>query len=869
MTTTSMRESTCPLREDSVLHRWASVVRASPDRPAFSSPGKSVTFSEADRGSDRVARAVLTAAEGVAGPVGLLVEQSAEGLVALIGVLKTGRLVVPLDPQLPVARLQQIAARVDLSVCLTDATHIATAHLIGSRGAAVLDVEEILAGVDPESPDQPLDVPGGRGSDGAVIVFTSGSTGHPKGVVLTHDLMLSSAAAARERFGIASGDRVALVLPLAFTAGLLVVAVALCNGAGVWAYDPRRRGVRDLIAWVEEQRLTTLHCTPHLLRSIVDALHPQQVLSSVRLVTTAGEAVFGKDVLAVRPHLPAHASFFNWSGSSEIGSLASFAVRGGDPVPAGALPAGLPEADKEVRVLRPDGSAADVGEPAEVVVVSRHLSAGYWEDQERTSARFGEEADGRRSYRTGDLGRLDVDGNLHLLGRMDDAVKVRGYLVEPAEVQAALLSSPAITEAVVVPVVDPPSTTRLVAYVSPNPGMLSESPATIRRRLRAALPEYMVPSAIVQLPLLPRSERGKVDRDALPPAAVRSCSRPPATREEAAVADLWSLVLGLDPIGADDDFMQLGGDSLAVEEMLTLTEERFNVSLVSGDLLQAPTLAEFTRRVVSGAAALPTHPTAVTLRSAGAKKALFCFAGAGALGMSFLPLARHLQDRPVHAFQAKGLEGRAVPDWSVHRAARRHLQVMRVLQPRGPYILVGHSFGGLLALEVAHQLRAAGEEVALLALLDTYLPLAMRPREVSAPERTAHPLLVAAGAARRVLSVPARRLLPEGLPPLRQVPERLRIPLAGVVRFGMTRQAEVFFNQSQVVARRHRMQPYAGRVVAVLANGNPDGPTAWKPILVGSQDFHQFSCDHNSLLREPFVSELANLLERKLGEVAL
>ncbi|GAA0811319.1 alpha/beta fold hydrolase [Spirilliplanes yamanashiensis] len=816
---------TVPGDARSVIERFRAVARALPDTPALVSPEGSYTFGQADALSERIG--AMLRRDDVTASVAVLLPQTADGLLGMLGALKSGRPVVLLDPTLPAERLRQIVAQAGARECLTD-----TAHDLPIRTILLADA---LQGTGPA---------GDGGTGTAFVCFTSGSTGRPKGVVLTHGMLLNEAYGGRERLDLGPGDTVALVLPAAFMAGLTVVVFALLNGATLYAYDPRVRGIRDLAPALRDAGVTTLHCTPSLLRSLLAVLPPGHVLDGLRLVTTCGEAIHGRDVAALRAHLPADCTYTSWSGSSEIGHLAFFPIRPGDPVPEGIVPVGFPAPGKDVTLVGEDGRPVPPGGTGEVVVTSDHLSGGYWNAPEETAARF----DGPTVYRMGDLGRFDERGVLHLLGRRDSAVKIRGYLVEPAEVEAALLAVPAIAEAVVVAVRDGAEPVRLAAYVAPHPTAGTPAPATLRRFLRERLPSWMVPAAIVVLPSLPRNERGKVDRVALPPPPAADPGVPPRSHWEVIVADLWAHVLDLESVGVHDDFMALGGDSLAAEELLAAVEERLGLRLTSTDLIEAPTVAEFATLV----AARPTtrHPTLVTLRADGDEAPLFCFAGAGGLGFSFLPLARRLPaGRPVHALQAYGLENRGLPDWSVRRAARRHLATIRELQPHGPYHLAGHSLGGLIALEVARQLTAAGEQVALVAVLDTYLPKAAKDSTFAGPAAQPQAGLLARlrGDSRELWSY------------------RLRLPLAGIVPFDGITQYGVFFEQGHLLTRLHgRVRPWPGRALLFLAEDHPGDPAAWHDVLTGELDVHRVACDHPSVLREPHVEAVAAAIAKAL-----
>lgn len=875
MTTTTPTVDLVPLvvpgDERSVLDRWDQVVAAVGDRPAASSPGSSFSFAAVDALSDALAARLRATAAPDGTPVVALLDHSAEGMIGMLAVVKAGRLLIPLDGHLPPGRMRQIVELAGSTTCLVDARYADAAAELGVDH--VLRVDEV-----PDAPDLPAaraalaDVARAGLADPLCIIFTSGSTGRPKGVLLTHGVLLNDAYIAAEVFGIDPGDRVTSVMPFSFAAGFSMMLSALLLGSGAWCYDPRDRGIRGLEPWMTAEGLTTLNCTPHLLRSLVAVLEPDVGLPSVRFVATVGEASYGRDVEAVRPHLRPGASYFNWTGTSEVCGLSRFEVRDGDPVPSGPLPAGYLSPNKDLRVVREDGSDADEGEVGELVVHSDYLSAGYWRDPGTEAAKFGVGPDGRRFCRTGDRGRLD-GGVLSFAGRSDAAVKIRGYFVDPSEVETAILDHDAVAEAVVVAVSAPPEPNRLVAYVVPDHRVRSESTAMIRRRLRARLPEYMVPASIVQLPALPRNERGKVDRVALPPASATAVGEPPATHREEIMADLWLEVLGLDAIGRDDDFMELGGDSLNVEEMLTTVRDRMGIPVVSADLLEAPTLREFTARVELGSASLPSHPDVVTLRSGGTRRPVFCFAGGGALALAFMPIAGYLDDRAVYAFQAHGLEQRAVPDRSVEAAASRSLALIRVIQPHGPYILLGHSFGGLLALEVAHQLERAGESAELVGLLDTYQPrrtnVWVERAEQPAPAVPAPTSLLGRRATRIAGVVHSRvieRVLPDGLPPLEQVGERVRARLAGVVPFPGQRQFDAFLDFAQLVGRKYTLKPLTSPVLMVLADNNPDGEQAWRESELANLTIAEVRAEHTSMIREPHAAEVAALVIAELHD---
>ena len=289
--------------------------------------------------------------------------------------------------------------------------------------------------------------------------------------------------------------------------------------------------------------------------------------------------------------------------------------------------------------------------------------------------------------------------------------------------------------------------TRLVAYVTGFDGQTVRA-ATSAVGYEPSSPVTLVPECVVQLDELPRNERGKLDRAALPPPPDRSTAFVPARDDwEAVMSILWSEVLDVSEVGRHDDFFELGGDSLAAEELLARLNKDYEVPVESQVLVAAPTLAEFCRR------AIRRHdqeiPTLVPVKASGSRPPLFCVAGGGGVGLGFLSLARHLpEEQPLWALQEHGLEAkRSIPDWSVRRIAARHIKALRTVQPVGPYHLAGHSFGGVVAFEMAHQLTREGQRVALVIVLDSFAPdpAVLRSTTAAAPRARSSDLVLLAG----------------------------------------------------------------------------------------------------------------------------
>ena len=856
-----------PGPDESILGRWREVVDALPAEPAFASLGVVYTFAEVDRLSDVIAAEVLDAVSDDDRPIGALLAQDAAAFVIALALIKTGRLQVVLDTHLPAERLGTYAQMAGITVVLADDDHTDLLDGLGSAVTTVLSVQDLLRrAAESDRTVTADDLPGTAraGRDAYSIVFTSGSSGKPKGVVQTHKSVLNESLVGQTISKLTPADRVLGVMPLGFVAGVHMGLGVTLNGASIWLFDPRDHSLGELHAWIVDSDLTVLASTPYVTRSLAESLPEGTVLEGIRLFSTGGEAMSASDVELVRARLPKDAVFSNVIGSSEAASVASWQLPGGVAVPSGTIPVGKPTPHKRLLLLDDQGDEVAQGETGELAVVSEYLADGYWNDPEKTAAAFVTDAEGNRMFLQGDIGRIDENGNLVIGGRADSAVKVRGYLVEPGEIEAALAAIPELRDAVVLPVTtDDISHTRLVAYVSAKVGVRAPSAAGIRRILRQTLPEYMVPGDIVQLQEMPRTERGKIDRQNLPAVPERVVDVYELDQHEIEMATIWQQVLELPSIGADDDFMALGGDSLSTEELVTIVREVLGVTVAANEILTYPTLREFTRRVQMDASSLPAHPDVVTLNATGTDEPLFCFAGAALLALSFLPLSRHLPNTPLFAFQAHGMGARAIPDWSIEAMATRAIRLLRIVRPHGPYRLVGHSFGGFVALEVARQLTAAGEQVEQLTLFDTYLPADEEPGDTAqdpAPAPTAPRLRTPSGLVRGM----KQRYLPDGLPRGENITRQARAYLGGMLQYEGQRQYDSFLDRAVLLGRRYTLRPYSGRTVVILTDDNPNG-RGWDNYLTGEREYVHVASEHTQMLNEPHVREIAEHLSRTLG----
>jgi len=855
--TTAERRPVSPISmddpADGVLPRFRTVLTSQPDAVAVAGPDRSLTYAGLAAEAAAVLRTIRqidgvrgldgpAASEGPAriapqDPIALLHPHEPGAVSALLGILASGHPVVVLDPRTPPARLRLFVERSGASACVV---HPDTAQAGGEVGGELLLADPDRA--DPAAVPQlweRLPDPGAA----AALAFTSGSTGVPKVVINDHRMLVRDAwTNAIDTGCYGADDVVAHTLPLAFHAGLMVTVAGLVVGSRMELYDVRGSGIAGLPAWLHRVGATVMHSSPAILRAFVGTGPDPALLTGLRSLTIAGEAAHGRDVEAARALLPPGCVVRNRYGSSETGLIAEYPVAADHPPLSGPLPVGRPVGDTVLRIVAEDGTELPDGEPGVLTVTTAYLASGYWQDPENTATSFSANADGTRTFRTSDVGVFGPGPTgervLRLLGRRDHSVKIRGYLVEPGEVDAALFALPDVTEAVTVaaarPGTDPESgSKRLVSYVvstAEQPGA-----AEVRKALRQVLAGHMVPEAVVFLKALPRTDRGKLDRAALPepPAIGGPETYGPMSDWEQAVADVWARALELETVGPDDDFFELGGDSLAAEAVLAATVSDLGVpaSQVTATVLtEATTVRAYAARVRRTPDALSA--VLVPLQRNGSRPPLFFVAGGGGLGVAFVAVSRRLgEDQPSYAIQMHGMERRGFPDWTVGRAARRNIAVLRTVQPHGPYLLAGHSYGGLLALEMAHRLRAAGEEVALLAILDSF-----------PPDPTLHPA-----------------------PEPRSLYRRLRAGI-GLAATGWATPPGGgnywrFYDLTSFIGRHHRGRPYPGRAVVLIADSpEKEQRSSWGPFLTGEWELVDVGGDHLSMLREPHATDVAAAL---------
>jgi acyl-coenzyme A synthetase/AMP-(fatty) acid ligase/acyl carrier protein len=572
--------------EMSVPARLHAVAARHPERVALLEPTGALTYTQLVAGARRVAGAILGGDAGPGGgAVAILSSLDSSAILAVLGVLEAGRIFIVPDRSLSLAAMQRVLDDAGVDVILTDAGHLRTARDVAGGRRRVLPLEDIRhtgraeAGASDIGPATP-----------ATIIYTSGTTGSPRGAVHTHRTLLAEAVLAANPFCLSDADRVACPTSLAWLASIFTLLGPLVVGSCACPFDVAAHGIERFAAWARAARLTHIS-----MRVVVRQLlqRPDRtVFPDPRIVMLGGDTIYRQDIEAACDLFP-NAIIGTGLASSEAGRVSYLFMDRATPLPT-VVPLGYAVAGKRVRILREDGQDADPSDAGQIAVQSRHVAAGYWRQPDLTAARLAVVGPGgERLSLTGDLGRRLDDGCLLHLGRVDFQVKIRGYQVPLNAVEAALLALDGVREAAVVADGSGADERRLVAYVAPA----SSVPEQLRRALSAALPAHMVPQIFVCLDALPRTGSGKVDRHALPPPgqarpAVATPFTPSRDEIERLIAVVWATMLGLEEVGIDDQFLELGGDSLAAMRIAARVMQVARVELPMSALLETSTVAE-------------------------------------------------------------------------------------------------------------------------------------------------------------------------------------------------------------------------------------------------------------------------------------
>jgi amino acid adenylation domain-containing protein len=837
---------------------FAASLAAGPDRTALIDGPRQLSYRQLDACANRFARVLLDRGVSRGEVVALRMSRSAEWAVMMLAVAKTGAAFVPIDPMLPPEVQAHVLRDAGVRVVIRGP----------DDGPLGLDSDE-----DPGEPDVAI-----TPHDLAYVLYTSGTTGKPKGVAVEHAALLAHDHAIARELALTPDDRCLQFTSIAFDVSLEeVFATWLAGGTVVLRSPEMATSVDAFLDGLALHAITVANVPTGFFHELVHRMtqRPARLPACVRLVVVGGEKASASDLVAFRALHP-EVRWINAYGPTEATITATvFDGARFEPTRLDSVPIGRPLANTRAYVLDPQRRALPVGCPGELFLGGASLARGYVGLPEMTASRFVPDpfagSRGARMYATGDLARLLPSGDLEFLGRTDSQVKIRGFRIELEGIAATLLAHPSVRRAVCVIRQGPTGDPRLLAYYVPR-----ETDARLASELggwlRSQLPPHAVPSALIEVASFPETTHGKIDVAALPDEAVEpegpAKRRAPVTPLERALVAVWSSVLGRASVSIDDDFFDLGGDSLRAIRLVDEIASHLGQRVELAELLGARTIGELAARLERrDGSARPALRCLVPIQTGGARAPIFGVHVLGPALSYYRPLAKHLgPDQPVYGVTYP-FESGDDPPKRVEDVARIYLHELRTVQPAGPYVLAAVSLAGVVAFEMGRQLAADGSDVTLL-FFDVYPPegmdsvgLAQRVKKHLAQLAEAGPGYVATRAVQRVEELATRarwrairtwRKLGGDIPPAQRI-------FAAV-------------SENIELAQTYDARPASLRIVQFRATENVFYSEAfaraglgWRERALLGLDLIDVPGEHLTMLAEPHVATLAARIREKIG----
>ena len=874
--------------QQTLVDRFELIVDHFPDNTALSSGGQSITYSRLNEAANRLANAIIRLRGAASEPVPFLLEHGPNAIIALLGIMKAGKAYVPVDPFYPPAWITHILDDIHTDLILTNDQNIplAMTSLAAPQTTNVLNLDSLDENLPRENPNIPT-----TSRDIAYILYTSGSTGTPKGVIHSHEDVLQNMVAQTNDLQLQQGDRFAVFISIGFEASRFAFYGGLLNGGTVCLYDIRALGLGGLPEWIEREGITVLLSTPSTFRHTLQLMPKGKCIPGMRKIVLGGEAVTSQDISLYREHFSQSCILVNTLGMTETGVITRMKINHKSEFAGHSLPAGYPIGGKQVIVADETGQPVADGEIGEILVRSCYLSPGYWRQPSLTAERFATDPQDEawRIFRTGDLGVKRADGCLEHLGRKDSQIKIRGFRVDLAEIEAVLHQINGVGNSAVIArdLKHAPDNKQLVAYVEPEENARL-SKKELRNHLAGKLPDYMVPTAFVLLDKLPLTPTGKVNRSSLPePEAVGQDEEQafvaPRDAIEIQLASIWEKVLKTRPIGIRDDYFELGGNSLLAAQLFAQIEKTFGKKLPLATLFEAANIEE-QANVLRLDDWVPNWSSLVALRAKGRRPPLFFAAPVGGNVLSYHDMSVHLDPEiPCYGLQALGLDGVQTVHRNVNEIATHYINEIQTVDPDGPYFLAGSSFGGLVIYEMAQQLHDLGKRVAVVIMFDAYGP--GYPRRLPSTSRL-----------RRKIFKYMRRIdthmsnlrytdwqgrmayIRVKLPKLyARITRRIRNQVDQVLHPVPAQLKRIKSAHMGAAKRKKRYmreaRRFGGRLVLFRAEKQPlgiypDPKLGWGAVVGEEIEVYEIPGHHTSIIYEPRVHVLAEILNQVLMEIS-
>ncbi|MEG4453672.1 amino acid adenylation domain-containing protein [Microcoleus sp. N9_A1] len=874
--------------QDACIHElFEAQAEQTPDAVALVFGEQQLTYQQLNCRANQLAHYLQTLGAGPEVLIGVCFDRSLDAIVSLLAVLKAGSAYLPLDPAYPQDRLEFMLSDAALSVLLTQ-QHLT--EKLPDTEAKIVCLEQVREEINAQSEDNLAHL--AQAENLAYVMYTSGSTGKPKGVCVVHRGVVRLVK--NTDYASFSAAEVFLQLaPISFDASTLEIWGALLNGAQLVVFPPGTPSLAELGEAIGLYKVTILWLTAGLFHLMVD--ERIEDLKGLRLLLAGGDVLSVTHVQKLLREAP-NCQLINGYGPTENTTFTCCFAIARDSQISNSVPIGRPIANTQVYILDRHLQPVPIGVPGELYAGGAGLARGYLNHPDLTAERFipnpliANQEDGWKNaeersvssllpsanhlYKTGDLARYLPDGNIEYLGRIDNQVKIRGFRIEIGEIEAVLAGHLDVSQVSVAVQLDASGNKCLAAYVVPGPGKILAA-NTLRSFLQKRLPDYMIPAGFVFLDALPLNPNGKVDRHALASQKWQSASVAPdqtiavAPRDklELQVKQIWEQVLGINSVGIRDNFFEIGGHSLLAARLLAEVEKVFGKKLPLSAIFQSPTVEQLADILREPEWSSPSPSMVVIQPGTGSyKPPLFCIHVLGR-GLEFYrPLLNHLeQSQAILGLSTQIMDENLAPPNRVEELAAYYIKEMQVFQPHGPYFMLGVSFGGTVAFEIARQLDAKGEKVALLGLLDTYGPDAFKNLpQVKRGQRAMKVLHMTPG----VFLRKTQSNLAGKVESITNQIWRISSKFYQAIGRPLPIELENFTHRelNEEALRHYVAGVYSGGATifkavesAILFDADP--ALGWGEVVAGGIEIHEIPSDHLGMLKEPHVRILGEKLQ--------
>lgn len=690
----------------------------SPDAIALKQEGISITYRELEHRSNKYAHYLISKGVKQDVPVIIYMERSADMVLLILAVLKSGGAYVPVDLAYPHDRLEYVIK--DSGNPLILAQHKFKNYLQTFNN--VIFIEDIV--IDSQNSESSIPNINHSSSQLAYIIYTSGSTGKPKGVAIEHSTVVNYISWCNDYyFNNREFGNFGFYSSLSFDLTVTSIFCALTRGKTLTIFNQEAE-VPDILkqSFAKDSGIDTIKLTPAHVMVLENF---EQNATSIRKAIVGGEELLPRHVEILRALNP-EMEIVNEYGPTEatVGCIIKDVV-----LPEDAFTIGRPISNTHIFILDKNLQSVPPGVPGKLFISGAGLARYYYNRPELTDEKFQiltVNDESFRMYDSGDLARYRINGDIDFLGRIDDQVKIRGYRIELGEIESEISNINGVSEQVVIVKKDNNGEKRLVAYVVFSNNAESDV-SIIKNQLAATLPAYMVPASIIILDQLPLTVNGKVDKKLLPdpgqnPIAVSADFKEPQTPIEQVLANIWCTVLSLEKIGRFDNFFEFGGHSILGVKMLNEVEKQLGVKINLSMLFTASTIEELARLINKDKPAKPIS-CIVALQPNGKKRPLFCIHMHNGNVNRWRVMIKHLgTDRPLYAIQPLGLDVNQNPHTTIEEMASYYISLVKQIQPHGPYQFIGLCFSGMVVFEIAAQLQQSGEKVSFLGMINNYAP---------------------------------------------------------------------------------------------------------------------------------------------------